>query len=173
MAKISGVQAVDRRLRKLAGSEKIALVGQALFAGGERIKATAQRLITENSVSGKDHVPSPPGQPPHNNTGHLKNLIFVYQIGPLHVRVTSEAEYAKIHELGGVINHPGGTPFFIKDGELFFVRKDSPIAARLPKTKPHRIVIPARPYMGPAVRLERKAVIATVRASIDLAVKQG
>lgn len=57
--------------------------------------------------------------------------------------------YARIHEFGGTINHPGGTPFFIKDGQLRFVRKAN--GARFAKTKPHPIVIPARPYITPAL----------------------
>lgn len=57
--------------------------------------------------------------------------------------------YARIHEFGGTINHPGGTPYYIKDGELRFVRKAN--GARFPKTKPHPIEIPARPYITPAM----------------------
>ena len=64
----------------------------------------------------------------------------------------SRVPYARIHEYGGTIRHPGGTPYFIKNGELIFVRKRNPIAARLPKTKPHPIRIPARPYLTPALR---------------------
>ena len=64
----------------------------------------------------------------------------------------SRLPYAAIHEYGGTINHPGGTPFFIKGGELIFVNKKNPRAAKLPKTKPHSIPIPARPYMAPALQ---------------------
>lgn len=64
----------------------------------------------------------------------------------------SKLPYAAIHEYGGVINHPGGTPYFIKNGELRFVRKRHPLAAKLPKTKPHIITMPARPYLNPALQ---------------------
>lgn len=58
--------------------------------------------------------------------------------------------YARIHEFGGTINHPGGTPYFIgKDGRAKFVKKAN--GAGLPKTKPHPIEIPARPYITPAL----------------------
>lgn len=63
----------------------------------------------------------------------------------------SKLPYAAIHEYGGAINHPGGTPFFFKNGELRFVRKRHPLAAKLPKTKPHVINMPARPYLTPAL----------------------
>ena len=58
--------------------------------------------------------------------------------------------YARIHEFGGTINHPGGTPYFIgADGKAKFVNKAA--GADLPKTKPHPIEIPARPYITPAM----------------------
>lgn len=57
--------------------------------------------------------------------------------------------YARIHEFGGTINHPGGTPYKIVDGRAVFVSKAE--GADLPKTKPHPIKIPARPYIGPAM----------------------
>lgn len=58
--------------------------------------------------------------------------------------------YARIHEFGGTINHPGGTPYFIgKDGKAKFVSKAK--GSDLPRTKPHPIEIPARPYITPAM----------------------
>lgn len=60
--------------------------------------------------------------------------------------------YARIHELGGTINHPGGTPYFINDeGKAVFVSKAN-ADPDLPRTKPHPIKIPARPYIGPALK---------------------
>ncbi len=57
--------------------------------------------------------------------------------------------YARIHEYGGTINHPGGTPYFIgDDGLAKFVSKAK--GGDLPVTKPHTITIPARPYIRPA-----------------------
>jgi len=59
--------------------------------------------------------------------------------------------YARIHEYGGTIDHPGGTPYFIgDDGLAKFVSKAK--GAGLPVTKPHQITIPARPYIAPAIR---------------------
>lgn len=100
MPKVTGKGSVNKRLSGLAGQQKVALVGQALFAGGERIKATASRKITEGAVSGKNHVPSRPGQPPNENTGHLRTNIKVYQVAPLRVQVVSEANYSAALEYG-------------------------------------------------------------------------
>ena len=100
MAKITGVNKAKRRIEGLAGREKIELVGRALFAGGEAIKAEAQHSITEGAVSGANHVPSAPGQPPNEDTGTLRRNITVTQIGPLHVRVASNAPYSAFLEFG-------------------------------------------------------------------------
>lgn len=100
MPKITGVDKAKRRIESLAGQQKIELVGQALFAGGEMIKAEAARSITEGAVSGKGHVPSKPGEPPNEDTGTLRRNITVTQIGPLHVRVASNAPYSAHLEFG-------------------------------------------------------------------------
>lgn len=131
MATITGTKAVGSRLARMSGKEKAALVGQALFAGGEEIKAHAQHLITENAVSGKGHVPSKPGEPPNEDTGGLRNGIRAEQPAPLRVLVTSNAKHAVPLERG-----------------------TSKMAAR--------------PYMGPAARAKRKAVVDRVTKVIDL-----
>lgn len=56
------------------------------------------------------------------------------------------AELGAVHEFGATINHPGGTPYLIKeDGTAQFVSKDK--GKKLPKTKPHEIVIPTRSFL--------------------------
>lgn len=51
-----------------------------------------------------------------------------------------------VHEFGATINHPGGTPYFIKeDGLAQFVSKEK--GSKLPKTKPHQIIIPSRSFL--------------------------
>lgn len=61
------------------------------------------------------------------------------------------------NQFGADINHPGGTPYFIRaDGMAQFVEKGSPGSTGLPKTKPHQIKIPARPFIDNAVtRIEQ------------------
>lgn len=100
MARMRGVDRAKRRIEGMAGPEKIALVGQALFVGGGMIKAEAQHLITQGAVSGKNHVPSKPGEPPNEDTGHLRSLITVTQPAPLRVRVASNAIYSAALEFG-------------------------------------------------------------------------
>lgn len=61
---------------------------------------------------------------------------------------SKQPPYAEIHEKGGTIQHPGGTPYLNFHGKTYFVSKQSAIASRLPVTKAHAIRIPARPYMS-------------------------
>lgn len=94
MVKITGRERAQHHLDGLAGQRAIQRVGQALFAGGEIIRAEAVRSITEGSVSGKGHIPSKPGEPPMNDTGTLVSHIETTQIGPLAVEVSSNAPHA-------------------------------------------------------------------------------
>ena len=100
MPKITGDRKVAAKLSRIAGERVVHRVGQALFAGGEMIRAEAAHLITENAVSGKNHVPSLPGHPPNEDTGHLRINIETTQTGPLRVEVSSNARYAVALEAG-------------------------------------------------------------------------
>jgi hypothetical protein len=59
--------------------------------------------------------------------------------------------YARIHELGGTINHPGGTPYQVIGDRVVWVSKAK--GAGKKTTKPHDIEMPARPYIGPAMQV--------------------
>lgn len=84
----------------MSGSEKVALVGQALVAGAGEIKTYAQISIQEGSVGGKFHVPSLPGEPPNADTGILAASIEVHQVAPLRVQIVSQAPYSAALEFG-------------------------------------------------------------------------
>ncbi len=100
MPKISGLDAHLKRLRRLQGGDVDRVIGQALFVGGNRIQVAAQLSITTGSVSGKNHMPSLPGQAPNQDTGVLGNNIETIQKEPLLVEVSSNAPYAAPLELG-------------------------------------------------------------------------
>lgn len=104
MPKISGRNRAVSGLRRLP-IDAVSEVSQSLFAGGERIKATASRKITEGSAGGSSggkhqHIPSRPGEPPNEFTGHLRSQLAVTQEGPLHVRISSNAKYSAPLEFG-------------------------------------------------------------------------
>ena len=100
MPKITGKAKAQKRIRDLSGPELIDRVGKALFAGGQAIKAEASFLITQGAVSGANHVPSLPGQPPNEDTGFLRININVTQQAPLRVRISSDAPYSGFLEFG-------------------------------------------------------------------------
>lgn len=96
---LRGSKAHLARLRKLTRDTE-RFVGQALFAGGNRIQVEAQLSITQGAVSGKNHVPSKPGEPPNQDTGRLADNIETVQKGPLLVEVSSNAPYSAPLEFG-------------------------------------------------------------------------
>jgi HK97 gp10 family phage protein len=100
MARIIGGKALSDRLKRMTGPELQRHVGQALFAAGQQIQVEAQLSITRGAVSGKNHVPSKPGDPPNQDTGVLGNNIETVQISPLRVEVSSNAPYATALEYG-------------------------------------------------------------------------
>lgn len=172
-SKFKGLNAHRKRLKALASPAMTREIEKALFAGGQLIESEAKSSITRGSVSGKGHKPSTPGTPPSNDTGVLKNNIETAKHGVLKVRVTSSAPYAAIHEFGGTINHPGGTPYFMRDGKPVFVSNSGAGAFHgLPKTKAHTITMPSRPYMRPARDKQRPAVKALVEDAINRIVKR-
>lgn len=99
---IRGQRRASATLKRLP-AEKIRDVSKALFAAGDIIKAEAQVSITTGAVSGINHVPSRPGEPPNEDTGALRRSIKVEQSGPLTVKVTAgddNVNYAAFLEFG-------------------------------------------------------------------------
>ena len=99
-SRLIGAKAHVARLRKLSGEQMVRRVGRALFAAGEMIQVEAQIGISAGSVSGKNHVPAPPGSYPNQDTGVLANSIETNQVAPLVVEVSSNAPYAAALEFG-------------------------------------------------------------------------
>ena len=56
--------------------------------------------ITTGAVSGKNHAPSKPGEPPNADTHVLDRSIHVEQTGPLTAKVVADAPYATRLEFG-------------------------------------------------------------------------
>lgn len=149
-------------------------VGAAVYAVAGEVQSDAQISLSTGAVGGKNHQPSAPGTPPNSDTGSLANSIEVEQLAPLRAQVVVHSPYGAIQELGGTINHPGGTAYFIgDDGLAVFVSNDSPAAATLPRTKPHTITLPERPYMRPAAAKNRESGKRLMEAAVDRVLKGG
>jgi HK97 gp10 family phage protein len=136
MARIKGAKEAAARLRRLAGPELTRQLGAVLVNAGDMLAAEASFLITQGSASGTSggkhqHVPSKPGEPPNNDTGHLKANIEVVQVEPLKVEVSSNAEYSRALEFG--TSKMSARPFMQPAADR--VRKELPDMVRVAITK--------------------------------------
>lgn len=100
MAKLKGHAKAVRQLRAMNSPSAKKRVEAALFAYGHMIEIEAQISISAGSVSGKNHVPSAPGEPPNFDTGHLAGAIETARVGDLEFEVSSNAEYSAALEFG-------------------------------------------------------------------------
>lgn len=100
MVKITGAQKHTQRTRRMS-KETRAEVYKALFVAGNMIEVEAENSITAGSVSGKDHVPSAPGEPPNADTRVLdSNIETTGEPKVPRVKVTSNAPYSVPLEIG-------------------------------------------------------------------------
>lgn len=100
MVKIVGQKAHKARLKRIRGPAMAREVGKAVVVAADLIKVDAQISISEGSVSGKGHVPSAPGLPPNQDTGHLADNITARRTGLTEAEVSSNAEYSAALEFG-------------------------------------------------------------------------
>lgn len=97
---MKGREAHRQRLKKLTGGEVIKAARRVLYVGADMIRAEAHRGISAGSVSGKNHVPSKPGEYPNRDTGVLQAHLKSELTGELEAQVSSEAPYAQALEFG-------------------------------------------------------------------------
>lgn len=97
---VSGDKAHIDRLRRMRSPKFVNRVGQAVFVGAVEIQAEARLLISTGAVSGANHIPSAPGEPPNFDSGHLSGNIEAVRTGPMKAQVESRAEYAIPLEIG-------------------------------------------------------------------------
>jgi HK97 gp10 family phage protein len=100
VANVRGHQKLVRQFKAIADESMVRAVGVAMFAAGEVIEDAAKGSIMAGSISGKNHVPSKPGEPPNNDTHVLHNNIETIQHAPLLVEVSSNAPYSVPLEFG-------------------------------------------------------------------------
>lgn len=94
------------------------------------------------------------------STRRLRSSIRVQLVGN-EIHIYTDSKYGKIHNEGGIIDHPGGTPYIIRmrksrgrhkfsKGMAIFVSKSraAGLIGRVKYTKPHKIEIPRRQFMG-------------------------
>lgn len=100
MTRIIGGEAHKRRLQRMRGPALVRKVSKALLASAIDLANDAALSITRGAVSGKNHVPSNPGEPPNADTHVLSNNIEGVLVGPLKAETSSNAPYAAAQEYG-------------------------------------------------------------------------
>lgn len=104
-------------------------------------------------------------------TGKLRRSIRIMKVTPSSVTVGSSMPYASIHNFGGTIQHPGGSPYIFLGNRIVYIRKTT-AARRLSEgkkvnyTKPHAIKIPQRKFMGHS-RLLNQRIIRHIQEGVE------
>lgn len=126
-------KAIGNAMKKMANKKALmASVGEALVSG------TIQRFTREESPKGEKWQPSERAAAEDgqtlSDTGRLRKSID-YAATPSKVMVGSNADYARIHQMGGTVKPKGKKALKFKglDGKDVFVKQ---------------VDIPARPYIG-------------------------
>lgn len=99
MAKVTGRVQFSKRLASLTTNMRVE-VGKAIYAAADIVKTEAQLSIVRGSVTGKNHVPSKPGEPPNADTRQLDTNIITVKTGELTAEVQSNAPYSAALEFG-------------------------------------------------------------------------
>jgi phage gpG-like protein len=123
-----------------------------ILSGGNRRWTPLSRKTLENYAKSKDKRPNATILNRHGGRGLLGSIGYRINNNSA-IAITVGKPYAAIHQFGGRISHPGGTPYIVtKDKGVLFISKKK--ADQLKKknkqvfyTKKHTIVIPPRPYI--------------------------
>ena len=150
----------EDRLREFAAAAEVGL-DEAASNFVNEVKTTLRKttgVIKGKTKSGRNiYTASMPGTPPGWRTGRLAGSIVSGRSGSLRRRIGTNLEYARIHETGGTINHPGGTYYGIgAGGRAYFMSETKAAQVRqrggfLGRTKAHAINMPKRPYLVPTL----------------------
>lgn len=99
MAKFKGADAHLKRMRNMTlGMRKEAQ--KLIYVLADMHATEAAISITTGAVSGRNHVPSKPGEPPNADTHFLDRSIHVEKTGQLTAQSVADAPYAAKLEFG-------------------------------------------------------------------------
>jgi len=99
MAKFKGADDHLKRLRRMP-AETRKEASKLVYALADMHATEAALSITNGAVSGANHVPSRPGEPPNADTHFLDRSIHVEKTGPLKAQSVADAPYAVPLEFG-------------------------------------------------------------------------
>lgn len=84
----------------MASNSTTRAADKALYVAGTLIEIEAENSITAGSISGPNHVPSNPYEPPNADTRQLDTSIHTVVVGRGRVNVESTAPYSAALEFG-------------------------------------------------------------------------
>ena len=119
-------------------------VGTTIFSGGSSTwKPLAESTKKAYKKKGYDLTAT------LRRTNSMRSTIEIRPSGQSTIYITANSPYAQIHQFGGIIKHPGGTPYIsVGAGVARFISKKAAEKKHGVKyTKPHNITIPARPFL--------------------------
>lgn len=100
MAKLSGAHKVKAKLKRLNGREVKQHISAAIYTAADMLRVEAALSISAGAVSGKNHVPSQPGEPPNYDTGDLADKIEVRSVDEFECEVVASSGHAVPLEFG-------------------------------------------------------------------------
>lgn len=145
------VQSVPVLMKAFIGAEMTIRAASDKFKQGQSDKPFSNNTIRNNGL--KLRVASKRLFESYGGKGPDAVLRFRFTNGAFTVEHGTRVEYAPIHEFGGDINHPGGTPYIVvENGRAVFLKKDGNYPDGVKFTRPHIIRIIARPSQRPALK---------------------
>ena len=135
-------------------------IDKAIFAGAKLVEIEATTSITAGSVSGKGHVPSKPGTPPNADTRVLDGSAATEMEGNHTAVISFSAPYAAAQEYG----HTYGARSSLHPQKLG--KRGIPA-----KTEFGTRVLPARPFLRPALAKRTADVIGLMQKALRAAAK--
>lgn len=170
-------------LRRVARGAERGLQRSSIYVEGEvkrELGRTTGGVVPgtggDSGVRGQ-YIASRPGTPPGTRSGRLRNSITHRRMSGLRWAVGTNVRYGRTHELGGTINHPGGTAYIVVGpGRARFIsnKKAAELQGQgrqVKRTKPHPIVMPKRPFLVPALRKAESS--GNLQRTFDAGFKQG
>lgn len=155
----------DEFIAKVEKAADVALNATTQFAADEVKKSMGAGISVPNDTAVRDTPSSPAGGPPGVRSGRLRASITNARVGKLKWAFGTNVIYARIQEFGGTIQHPGGTAYkVIGPGKAVFV-SNANATANMKRTKPHTIILPARPFLRPIINTKKKQMQAVFIAA--------
>ncbi len=105
-------------------------------------------------------------------TGRLRRSIRVSRLSFKSFTISTDVPYAPAHNEGLTIDHPGGTAYFFKKGKIVWVSNKAAKNKRFKRTKPHKIPIPKRKFIGRSKLLDDRITKLITKSIEDIILKK-